>query len=336
MRSLRHSVFGIIVAILVMAGVLVAAAGLWFRNAVYIDRSLPQRTTTVIIPRGSSFAHVTALLTEHHVVAHPLAFRLLARFRRNESAVKAGEFRFEPHASSDAILRQLIEGGAQVAGWLTIPEGYTAHEIANVLAGDRFGNASAFERAFLTSSITIGGARSRSLEGYLFPDTYLVPLQTSPASVAQILTEQFRHELPSDAVSRARKLGYTIPQIVTIASLIEREAKSDDERALMAGVYYNRLRRKIPLQVDATIEYVFPSHKTVITNADLRIDSPYNTYRYAGLPPTPIASPGRPSLVAALNPEPSDFLYYVYKGNGHHAFAKTLSEHNANVARYLK
>jgi UPF0755 protein len=120
-----------------------------------------------------------------------------------------------------------------------------------------------------------------------------------------------------------------------LASLIEREAKADDERRLMAGVYYNRLRRKMPLEVDATIEYTFPSHKTEITRADLASDSPYNTYRHLGLPPTPIANPGRASLLAAFDPQQSPFLYYVYRGNGHHAFARTLAEHNANVERYL-
>jgi UPF0755 protein len=127
-----------------------------------------------------------------------------------------------------------------------------------------------------------------------------------------------------------------VPQIVTLASLIEREAKADDERPLMAGVYYNRLRLGMPLEVDATIEYALPQHETVITYSDLKLDSPYNTYLHQGLPPTPIANPGRPSLIAALNPRSSDYLYYVYKGHGHHAFAKTLAEQNANIAKYLK
>ena len=117
--------------------------------------------------------------------------------------------------------------------------------------------------------------------------------------------------------------------------MIEREAQADDERPLMAGVYYNRLRAGMPLEVDATIEYVFPEHHAVITRRDLEIDSPYNTYRYTGLPPTPIANPGKASIDAAFAPVHSQYLFYVYKGNGHHAFAKTLEEHDANVERYL-
>jgi UPF0755 protein len=126
-----------------------------------------------------------------------------------------------------------------------------------------------------------------------------------------------------------------VPQVITLASLIEREAQADDERPLMAGVYYNRLHAGMPLEVDATIEYVFPEHHTVITRRDLAIDSPYNTYRHTGLPPTPIANPGKASIDAAFAPQASEYLFYVYKGNGHHAFAKTLEEHNANVERYL-
>jgi UPF0755 protein len=126
-----------------------------------------------------------------------------------------------------------------------------------------------------------------------------------------------------------------VPQVSTVASLIEREAKADDERPLMAGVYYNRLRAGMPLDVDATIEYVFPTHHDVITRRDLAIDSPYNTYLHGGLPPTPIANPGKASIDAAFAPQASRYLYYVYRGNGHHAFATTLREHNANVERYL-
>jgi UPF0755 protein len=163
-----------------------------------------------------------------------------------------------------------------------------------------------------------------------------LPIDLTPQLAVKVMTDEFRKELPADAETRARALGLTVAQVVTVASLVEREAKASDERALMAGVYYNRLRLGMPLEVDATIEYIFPQHHAVITRHDLAIDSPYNTYLHTGLPPTPIANPGRASLDAAFDPRPSDYLYYVYKGDGHHAFARTLAEHNANVERYLK
>jgi UPF0755 protein len=322
MRS-RAALVQASLAILVMVGVIVTSASLWFRSAVYGDRSLPVHATRIVIPRGTTFGGVVAILQAQGVLAHPLAFRLLARMRGTEADVKAGEYRFEPGQTSDEILQTLVSGN-QVAVWVTIPEGFTAREIAQSFAAHGLGDEGAFERAFTPH------------EGFLFPSTYLVPNPIAPDAAARIMTDQFARELPADAAARAKALGRTIPEIVTIASLIEREAKADDERGLMAGVYYNRLQRGMPLEVDASIEYALPEHHTVITERDLELDSPYNTYRRAGLPPTPIANPGKPSLDAAFHPVASDYLFYVYKGDGHHAFAKTLAEHNANVARYLK
>jgi UPF0755 protein len=169
----------------------------------------------------------------------------------------------------------------------------------------------------------------------LFPSTYLVPLAATPAQVTHMLTDQFAKELPPDAAARARALHVSVPQTVTVASLVEREAQIEPDRPLIAGVIYNRLRLGMPLQVDATIEYALPQHKSVLSLRDLQVDSPYNTYQHTGLPPTPIANPGLPSLLAALHPAKTDDLYYVYCGNGHHVFAKTLSEHQANVERCL-
>ena len=163
-----------------------------------------------------------------------------------------------------------------------------------------------------------------------------MPLGASPREVEGEFTGEFLRELPADAAQRARRLKVTVPQAVTVASLVEREAKADVDRPAIAGVIYNRLRLGMPLEVDATIEYALPEHKTELSFGDLKIDSPYNSYTHAGLPPTPIANPGGPSLQAALHPANNDFLYYVYCGKGRHVFARTLAEHNANVARCLQ
>jgi len=317
-----------------LALLLVAAAALWFRYATAGDRAFPAVETTVVVPAGATGRDVARLLAARGVIGSALTFDLLARIKRVQSAMKAGEFRFAAHQTQAAILRQLVDGGTQVAVWVTIPEGFTAREIAAALAARDLGSSDVLLATFRRESLVLGGVRTDGLEGYLFPDTYLVPTGASPAQIAKIMTDQFEAELPADARALAARQRLTLPQAVTLASLIEREAKADDERALMAGVYLNRLRRAMPLQVDATIEYTFARHKDVITYADLARDSPYNTYLHAGLPPTPIANPGRPSLLAALHPRASPFLYYVYKGNGHHAFSRTLAEHNANVARY--
>ncbi len=331
-----RALVGMAVAIVVGAGVIVGAASLWFRDAVYSDRSLPAVRTDVVIPRGATFSDVVAALRDKHVLADPFAFRLLARLRHVDAEVKAGEYRFPAHQSSDEVLRRLVRG-EQFAVWITIPEGYTARQIAQTFADRELGPERSYLDAFLhRGGIVLGGARTPNLEGYLFPSTYLIPVDDTPAQTASILVAQFRQELPADAVQRARALHLTVAQVVTVASLIEREGKVDDERPLIASVIDNRLRLGMPLEVDASIEYVFAEHHDVITKRDLQIDSPYNTYLHTGLPPTPIANPGKPSLDAAFHPARSDYLYYVAKGDGRHAFAKTLEEHNANVARYLK
>jgi UPF0755 protein len=234
------------------------------------------------------------------------------------------------------VLHALVTGGAQVATWVTIPEGFTAEQIAARLQGDGLGTSAALRQYFMQEKLLVDGARTKSLEGFLFPSTYLMPLGAAPEQIAALLTGQFLKELPRDAASRARALHVNVPQAVTVASLVEREAKSEADRPQIAAVIYNRLRLGMPLQVDATIEYALPQHKSALSFADLRIDSPYNSYVHVGLPPTPIANPGLASLAAALHPAKSENLYYVYCGNGRHAFAKTLAEHQANVARCLQ
>jgi UPF0755 protein len=325
------------VGVLIAAALLAAfAGGGWLWYAVYRDRSLPAAETNVVVERGSTFVEIARLLAEKGVISNVTSFRLLAKLRGSETAVRAGEYRFDPHQSQSEVLRSLLTGGAQVAVWVTIPEGYTAKQIAARLQDAGTGSADDLENDFLHDRIVVDGATTANLEGFLFPSTYLVPLGASGAQIEGVFTGEFLKELPADAAARAKALGVTVPQAVTVASLVEREAKADADRPAIAGVIYNRLRIGMPLQVDATIEYALPEHKAALSFADLRIDSPYNTYLHGGLPPTPIANPGRPSLEAAFHPSKSEYLYYVYCGNGRHVFGKTLAEHQANVARCLQ
>jgi UPF0755 protein len=321
-------------ALLLVALAVAAAIGVLAYRAAF-DRSLPVRLTTVIVPAGSTAKDVGNLLQSQGVISSALAFDLLVRATGRAADVKAGEFAFPAHQTVSDVLHEVTSVGSAVATWVTIPEGFTAKEIAQTLADRGIGSQSEFEATFLSTPLDVDGTQTPNLEGYLFPDTYLVPRDATPGQVAATMTGAFFGHLPHDAKRLAKKLGYTIPQIVTIASLVEREAKVDSERPLMAGVYYNRLRLHMPLQVDATIEYTFAHHKDTITFQDLKSDSPYNTYKHDGLPPTPIANPGLPSLEAAFHPQKSQYLYYVYMGNGHSAFARTLAQHEANVSKYL-
>lgn len=321
--------------IVAVAVVAIAAVATWFWYAVYRDRSAPKTETHVVVPQGATVGEIGRQLAGAGAIDNALAFRLLARLRGEESAVRAGEYRFAAHRTLDEVLRALVTGGAQVAVWVTIPEGYTSRQIARRLGEAGVGSAADFARAFARDSIVVDGTRTKNMEGYLFPSTYLTPLGSSPAQVERQMSGEFLRQLPRDAAARARRLHVNVPQAVAVASLVEREAKVEADRPLIAGVIYNRLRLQVPLQIDATIEYALPEYKTALSFADLKIDSPFNTYTHAGLPPTPIANPGLPSLEAALHPANTQYLYYVYCGQGRHVFADTLAQHQANVARCL-
>lgn len=330
MKGLRYALGALIGAV-----VLVCVGALALGYALYGDRSHPTTARQIVIPQGATFADVGSRLVEAGVIGNATTFRILAKARGEESEVRAGEYRFAPHRTQSEVLQALVTGGAQVAAWVAIPEGFTAAQIAQRLQRDGVGDGAVFLRGFMTQQIVVGGTRTRNLEGFLFPSTYLIPLGATPGQAAAPMIAQFYQELPADAATRARALHVTLPQAVTVASLVEREAKSEVDRPLIAEVIYNRLRLGMPLQIDAAIEYALPEYKSRLSYADLKIDSPYNTYVHAGLPPTPIANPGAPSLEAALHPSNGNFLYYVYCGNGRHVFAKTLAEHQANVARCL-
>ena len=329
---MKRTLAPIAAALIALAIVIVA----WFVDAVFLDTSHPPTPQTITIARGSSFSQIATQLAQSDVIGNALTFRVWGKLQRLDTDVRAGEYRFSAHVTQSDVLSELQSGGAQVARWVTIPEGFTAKQIAQRLQDEGFGSADEFDRVFLHQTLMVDGTKSRNLEGFLFPSTYLIAVGSSPEQVAALLTGQFFKELPPDAVARAKDLHLTVPQVVTVASLIEREAKIDPERPIMAGVYYNRLRLRMPLQVDATIEYALPEYKTELSFADLKIDSPFNSYTHLGLPPTPIANPGEASLQGAFHPAKTEYLYYVYKGDGHHAFAKTLDEHNANVAKYEK
>jgi UPF0755 protein len=287
------------------------------------------------IAEGSSVSEIGRQLEAAGVIRSASAFNLYVRLRGDGRTIQAAEYVFAPHTTMIGVVGVLDAGGRPPTVWITIPEGFTAAQIGALLQRKGIGTRAEFMAVVASTNVSFGSVSSRGLEGYLFPDTYQLRRDATPRDVAAILTARFMNELPHDYSAAARKLGRTVPQIVIAASLIEREAKVDPERPVMASVYYNRLHRGMPLQVDATIEYALPSHKTALSFADLKIDSPYNTYLYAGLPPTPIANPGRASLNAAFHPASTGYLYYVYKGKGHHQFSDTLEEQQAAEKQFL-
>jgi UPF0755 protein len=221
---------------------------------------------------------------------------------------------------------------------VTFPEGLTVAEMAKIFESHGLGPASSFVQASRDPApIRELDPAAKDLEGYLFPETYALPRHTDAAKLVRLMTSRFEHVFTSDLRQAAAARNLTVRQAVTLASIVEKETARPDERPIVAAVYSNRLRIGMPLQCDPTVIDALlraGSYTGNLKHDDLAFDSPYNTYRYPGLPPGPIASPGRSSLEAAVHPADADFLYFVSRNDGSHEFARTLEEHNRNVQKY--
>jgi UPF0755 protein len=291
----------------------------------------PVEMTEVVIPTGATALEVGEALRSVGLVRYPRAFALTARVLGAEGSLKAGRYRFARDASWFRMLDQLERGSVEMLS-LTIPEGFTAEQIAARVAEKTW-----LSEDTLRALMLEGGGRydypflaanpTTSLEGYLFPKTYRIAEGASEDDVIRLLLEQFEFETSGIDLTYLHQRGLSNHDWVTLASMIEREVRVPDERVLVASVIDNRLQRGMHLEIDATIEYILPGTRPRLLNSHLQIDSPYNTYMYPGLPPGPIASPGLASLQAAAAPEETDYLYYVLTGeDGSHTFTETYDE----------
>lgn len=290
--------------------------------------------TIVYIKPKTGVQEIARTLREAGVIQSRWAFLALAYLQGSLTRLHAGEYEFSRGMSLLAILRKL-EAGRVVTHQVTIPEGFTAQDIARLLAGERLVDADRFMALVkdpeFGESLGVGGD---TLEGYLFPDTYRLTRGMGEEEIIRIMAARFQQAIPQDFERQAERLGLDGHSVVTLASLIEKEVTLDRERPLVAAVFYNRLRRNMPLQSDPTAVYGAPGPRRRITSLDLRRKSPYNTYLKAGLPPGPIANPGLASLMAALNPARVNFLYFVAKNDGSHFFSRTLEQHAQAVRMY--
>jgi UPF0755 protein len=286
---------------------------------------------------GTSVSSIAAQLAASGVVADPWTFRIAARLSGDERRLQAGEYRFADAASPFEIVARLARGDVYVRS-ITFPEGLTIREMAVTFERHGLGTAADFEKAGRdVSAIAEIDPEAQTLEGYLFPDTYALPRSTGPAGTVATMVERFKQAFDGDLRARAAADRLSAREVVTLASLIEKETAAAAERPLVSAVYRNRLKLGMPLQCDPTVIYALMRRgrwRGNLTRQDLLIDSPYNTYRRAGLPPGPIASPGRSSLDAAVNPADVPYLYFVSRNDGTHVFATTLAEHNRNVAKW--
>jgi UPF0755 protein len=302
-----------------------------------VSGSTNAKSVLVTIPTGKSARQIGEILARKHLIRSPISFVLASRMDHLSGEMHAGRYLISP-AMPPRQIAALMALGETAGNVITVPEGFTVRQIARRLADAGLVN----ETQFLTLAQTQGKTfavhgwtpPNASLEGYLFPDTYTVSKGATPREIIAQMVANFdaRVVLPYGA-SAARAPG-GLSAVITLASLVEREAEVSSDRPLVAAVYRNRLRAGMRLQCDATVQYALPVHKARLFFADLRVESPYNTYLHAGLPPTPIANPGLPSIKAALHPAPVDYLYYVAGPDGrHHIFSTTLAQQDQAIAR---
>jgi len=302
----------------------------------YLKTPLDNRNTvlTIEVPRGSNFSRIMDILGEAGLVKNRLAFYIFAKLKDAPTHIRAGEYELSSSMSPSLIIDKLIRG--EIKGYhVPIPEGFTVSQIASTLAERGLVNKKEFLRlsvdpVFL-SSLNIQG---RSLEGFLFPDTYIFTKSMNEREIITLMVNQFWKKIKPEIIQKVEERGWTLNQLLTMASMIEKEAKIKEEKALISAVFHNRLKNSMRLQCDPTAVYGLEGFNGIITREHLKNNSSYNTYKINGLPPGPIANPGLDSILAALYPAQVDYLYFVARNDGSHQFSTSLALHNEAVAKF--
>lgn len=317
-------------------GLLIAITVGYFIVQTWIPSS-DDSESIVHIAEGATFDEIVSELDAAGLIRSRTAFRILATSTGKDSRIKPGTYRFSRGVSASQLLDALVEGRSTIRVKVTFPEGSTIRRIASILSRSAGVDSARFvrlatDRTFLATQ----GIEAATAEGYLMPDTYFVYWGEQPRAVITKMIELHSTFYNDGRKKEAEKVGLSPYQALVLASIVEGEARVEEERAIVAGVYLNRLRRGMKLQADPTLQYVIPDGPRRLLNADLQLDSPYNTYRYPGLPPTPINNPGRASIDAVLHPERNDYLYFVARadGSGQHTFSRNGAEHAQAVNDY--
>ena len=310
----------------------VIVAGIWLSWAL-LTPVQPSEAKFVMLKPGWSTRHIATELQANGVIHSWRAF-LLYHYVLKPRSLKAGEYKFEGDETALRVHDRLARGDIYVHS-VVVPEGYNMFDIANVIQAAGLGTRQEFlaESQSQTALVRDLDPQAKSLEGYLFPDTYGFTRTQTMADIVAAMVHRFKQQ--------AKQIGLAgdVHQIVTLASIVEKETAAPEERPVVAGLYLNRLDKHMALDADPTVIYaalLAGTYDGTITRSELQSDSPYNTYKFPGLPPGPIASPGKASLEAAMNPTKTDYLYFVSDANGHHRFAKTLNEQSHNVALYRR
>lgn len=308
------------------------ALGAW--QALVPTSAVREGARRVDIPANEGVLDIGYRLEGAGLIRSPMTFAVLAELRGTARHLRAGEYEIPQDAATLHIL-QLIESGKVLQHAVLLPEGSSVFELAHTLDHEGLAPAAdiirlAHDRGFLRTL----GIDAPSIEGYLFPDTYLLVRGLTPREILARMVHRLRTKITLRMLDEARARGLDLNGLLTLASIIEREAVIREERPLISAVFWNRLRLDMPLQADPTVQYAVGKDRQPLSRADLLTDDPYNTYRRPGLPPGPIASPGLAAIEAALHPADVKYLYFVSMDDRRHFFSSTIKEHNAAVARY--
>ena len=297
-----------------------------------LDTAAPSKVFQV--KTGQGLNQIALGLADQELISSPLRFKMMARFRGQETSIKAGEYELTAAMTPAAILENLVSGKVRLHR-ITFPEGYRAIQIAELASRSGFGTKAEWVNACRNKKLlTALSVDADSCEGYLFPDTYLLPANTDAENVIRAMVARFWEVFTDEWKKRAEEIGFSVHETVTLASIIEKETGAGFERPLISSVFHNRLKKKMRLQTDPTVIYGIKDFNGDLTRKDLRTPTPYNTYVIRGLPPGPIASPGAKAIEAALYPADTKYLYFVSKKDTTHQFSTNIRDHNAAVRKY--
>ncbi|WP_310832216.1 endolytic transglycosylase MltG [Paenibacillus pedocola] len=343
---MKAAIRAVLIVILLLA--LAGGGGAWYiwNGMQPVEPAGPAVTFT--IEKGMGSSEIADLLEENGIIRNGLLFKGYLKWVKEGSSFKAGTYTASPGDTYDQLIARLNAGDVvkEETVVFTIPEGFTAAQVADKLAEAWNQKAEVFLKVIDSGAglaaadrlgIPVNAELRHRLEGYLFPETYELVKDSTPQEIVEAMLEQLEKKLDSipDWKTKLDKRGLSLHELLTVASLVEREVVVDEERPLVAGVIYNRLNKGQKLEIDATVQYLLDKQKERLLNKDLKVDSPYNTYKNTGLPPGPIASPGLASIQAALEPKASEYYFYVTKKDGSqgHLFGKTYKEHLANIQK---
>ncbi len=289
----------------------------------------------LVVPAGAGVKAIADTLAAHEVIGWPRLFTLYVRFKGADSSIKAGTYDLPRGSGWGAALAALVEGRVVTVA-LTVPEGWTIEQIAGRITPITGGAADSVARRLLDPAFSDSlGAPGPNLEGYLFPETYRFAQGVSVEAIAAEMLDRYRWVWTPERRAALDSIGMSEREIVTLASIVQAEARWVDEMPIISAVFHNRMRRRMRLQADPTVQYALDSHQSrlLFSHIDSVADNPYNTYTHGGLPPGPIGAPGLAAIDAALHPAPVSFLYFVARDDGRHEFSRSLQEHNSTIQR---